>query len=231
MALKRFRIVLRADSHFRLMERPGDDPMTWNLNMMEPDDEMTAVSIRDEVMVRGKDLPVHVGLVIIVETGAHSLEEAVDKGEGDAAVALGLLSAAARAPTSNRRLLLAYDITPGERERRIRQWFWDTPLMVGKTAVPRPLFGDLFASFTDCADRKLAWRLSQSISWHQRALGEADAVARYVGLWIACEALEPAARALQGWRRGRLHVVSRAKGARGGGRRRRGCRERRLHSS
>jgi hypothetical protein len=115
MALKRFRIVLRADSHFRLMERPGDDPMTWNLNMMEPDDEMTAVSIRDEVMVRGKDLPVHVGLVIIVETGAHSLEEAVDKGEGDAAVALGLLSAAARAPTSNRRLLLAYDITPGRR--------------------------------------------------------------------------------------------------------------------
>jgi hypothetical protein len=42
----------------------------------------------------------------------------------------------------------------------------------------------------------VAWRLSQSISWHQRALGEADAVARYVGLWIACEALEPRLREL-----------------------------------
>jgi hypothetical protein len=108
----------------------------------------------------------------------------------DVAVALALLSAAARAPTSDRRLLLAYDITPGASERRIRQWFWETPIALGKTPVPQPVFGDLFKSFTECGDMKSGWRLSQSLSWHQRALGESDAAARFMGIWIACEALE-----------------------------------------
>jgi hypothetical protein len=198
VAAKRFRIVLRTDSHFRLMERAGDDPMTWNLNTRDPEGDETAISIRDEVEVRGQDVPVHTGLVIVVECSADSLEEGIDKAEGDAAVALGLLSAVARAPTANRRLLLGYDITPGQAERRIRQWFWETPFALGKTPVPQHVFGDLFKSFTKCSDRKLSWRLSQSVSWHQRALGEADAVARYMGLWIANEALEPRLRELFG---------------------------------
>lgn len=62
--------------------------------------------------------------------------------------------------------------------------------------LPQPLFGDLFESFTECTDEKLLWRLSQSIGWHQRALTEPDAVNRFMGLWIACEALEPRLREL-----------------------------------
>jgi hypothetical protein len=189
-AEKRFRIVLRTKSHFQLMERMGDDPMIWNVNTISPAGDEIAIWIRDEVKIRGQEVPVHVGLVIIVECGAGSLEEAVDEAEEDVAVALALLSAAARAPTSDRRLLLAYDITPGASERRIRQWFWETPIALGKTPVPQPVFGDLFKSFTECGDMKLGWRLSQSLSWHQRALGESDAVARFMGIWIACEALE-----------------------------------------
>lgn len=128
-ARKRFRVVLRTDSHFRLMERAGDDPMVWNVNSRRPDGEETAIALRDDVAIRGQDVPVHVGLVINVECSAASLEEAIEEAEHDAAVALALLSAAARAPTSNRRLEVAYDITPGTSERRIRQWFWETPFV------------------------------------------------------------------------------------------------------
>lgn len=191
---QRYRVVLRTDSHLRLMERPADDPVIWNLNTIHPGEGTTEVSVRDEVNVIGTDVPVHVGLVIVVDRNATSLEDAVEKAENDAAVTLALLSAGARAPTSNRRLLLAYDVTPGASSRRIRQWFWDTPFVLGKTSVPQPLFGDLFQSFTECTDEKLLWRLSQSISWHQRALTEPDAVNRFMGLWIACEALEPRLR-------------------------------------
>ena len=38
------------------------------------------------------------------------------------------------------------------------------------------------------------------MSWHQRALEETDAIARFMGLWIACEALEPRLRDLFGVR-------------------------------
>jgi Apea-like HEPN len=197
---QRFRLVLRTNSHVRLMERAGDDPKIWTLKTDHPQDGETDISIRDEMTRAGEDVPVHAGLVIVVDRNANSLEQAIEDSELEAARVLALLTAAGRAPTSQRRLLVAYEITPDARERRFRQWFWNTPFVLGKTPVPESVFGDLFQGFTGTSDTKMAWRLNQSLSWHQRALAETDAVARFVGLWIACEALEPRLRELFGVR-------------------------------
>jgi hypothetical protein len=187
---------MRAESHLRLMERPGDDARRWNLNLNDAVAGLIEISIFDEIEVRGEGVPVHVGVRVVVDRHSSDLDAAVAEAEHHAAVALALLSASARAPTDSRTLDLAYEITPDADVRQIRQWFWNTPIVVGKTPVPEALFGDLFTSFTECTDEKLLWRITQSISWHQRALAEADAVARFTGLWIACEALEPRLREL-----------------------------------
>jgi hypothetical protein len=199
-ATRRFRVVLHANSHLRLMERAADDPVIWTLKVTHPEQGETEISVRDEMTVAGDDVPVHVGLVIVVERNAISLEQGIEEAELEAARVLALLTAAGRAPTSDRRLLVAYDITPGANERRFRQWFWSTPFALGKTPVPQPVFGDLFQGFTSSGNKKMAWRLHQSLSWHQRALEETDAIARFMGLWIACEALEPRLRDLFGVR-------------------------------
>jgi hypothetical protein len=178
------------------MERPGDDPVVWRLKIAHPQEGETDISIRDQVTLAGDDVPVHAGLVVVVDRDADSLEQAIERAEVEAARILALLTAAGRAPTSERHLLVAYEITPGANERRFRQWFWDTPFALGKTPVPQVVFRDLFEGFTRGDDSKMRWRLNQSLSWHQRALAEADAVARFMGLWIACEALEPRLREL-----------------------------------
>src|SRR3954453_35634 len=109
---RRFSVVMRRESHLRLMERPGDDARRWNLNINHAVAGLIEISIFDEIEVRGEGVPVHVGVRVVVDRHSSDLDAAVAEAEHDAAVALALLSASARAPTDSRTLELAYEITP-----------------------------------------------------------------------------------------------------------------------
>lgn len=196
---RRFRVLFRAETYLRLMEKPGDPAGNWRL----PQRDATTgaeieIVVRDVIEVGGVggDLPIHQGVTLVVTRPASDLDEAIASAGSDATVALALMSGVARAPTAPPLPMLAYDVTPDESQRRIRQWFRETPIVLGKAIVPEALFGEFFQKFVECSDTKLLWRLTQSLSWHQRGLREADEFARFMALWIACEALEPRLREL-----------------------------------
>jgi len=184
----RLRLVCRADSQARLMEKPGDDSAIWNFRVLADDGEIE-ITIGDDVRV-ADGIPNHVGLVIQVDRDGADIATAVAAAQLDAEVALMMLSAVTRAPTGAAEPLVAYEVTDGVERRAFQQWF-RLPVMTGKVPASEQAFGELMPAYLAPSDQKLLWRLTQSMSWHRLALRAADSLMRFMQLWIACEALEP----------------------------------------
>jgi hypothetical protein len=187
-----FRFVCFADTHFRLMERPGDAPARWTLNFNEK--PPATVRARD-VVVTEDEIPWHRGLELEVDLAAADLQAAISSGTQWAETALTLLAAAGRAPASPAEPQVAYEITPGVREREFAQWYTDLPILLGKTPVAKDAFAALFnpllAGPPGTDDWRLTQRLMLSLSWHRLAMSETDPLTRFLVLWLAFEALTP----------------------------------------
>lgn len=177
--------------HSRLMERPGDEPVTWRLQYGDPADDPSAPEVlaRDVVDLQN-DVPTHIGFEIQVELDAETLQGAIDEAVALAETSLIFFSAAARAPLRSVQILLAYDITPGVEERAFAQWFPNLPVEVGKQPVPHEPFG-LFFTEIPKAEETLRERLVLSMSWHRLGVSQTSPIMRFLMLWIACEALTP----------------------------------------
>jgi hypothetical protein len=188
-----FRVVFTAETHFRLMKRPGDAPESWAFNFPEEAQPAT-VRVRDAVVTED-DVPWHRGLEIQVEVGADELAEAMRSAEQWAESVLTLLAAAGRAPSTSAEMQVAYEVTPNVREREFAQSYRDLPILVGKTPVPQEavsaLFEPLLAGPPGSQDWRLTQRIMLSLSWHRLAMSETDPLTRFLILWLAFEALNP----------------------------------------
>jgi hypothetical protein len=80
-----FRLVCRADSHARLMEKPGDEPAVWNLQIVAGGAQLD-ISVGDDVRVTG-GVPHHAGLLIQVDRPADDIDQAITAAINDAEVA------------------------------------------------------------------------------------------------------------------------------------------------
>jgi hypothetical protein len=184
-----FRLVCFADTHFRLMERPGDASARWTFNFNE--EPPATVRVRD-VVVTEDEIPWHRGLELEVDLAAADLQEAISSGVRWAETTLTLLAAAGRAPASPAEPHAAYEITPGVREREFAQWYADLPILLGKTPVVQDAFAALFnpilAGPPGTDDWRLTQRLMLSLSWHRLAMSETDSLTRFL---ILCSLLKP----------------------------------------
>ena len=175
------------------MEKPGDDPARWNFEINIPEGQVR-VSVRDRVELVN-DVPWHRGLEVQVDRPAPDIDAAVDAAIGDAETVLIMLAAAGRAPVGSVEPWVAYDITPGLAERDFVQWYYDVPIVVGKTPVKTAgfgkLWGALFIEGKGVSDQRLQWRVLQSMSLHRQALDETDPLTRFLILWLAFEGVGP----------------------------------------
>jgi hypothetical protein len=189
----RFKVVLKASSQLRLMEKAVGPAGSWLLNKNEPGEPQ--VRVLDDVLEEN-NIPWHRGMMFEVTLSADAIDQAVENARGEAEIAATLMAAAARAPVGPARPVLAVDVTPGLEDREFLQWIYGGPIIVGKTVVtPRafgafhdPLLGEGGAVTNN---RRLLERVLLSLSWYRFALDETDALTRFLHLWLAVEALEP----------------------------------------
>ena len=117
-------------------------------------------------------------LQLQVEITADDVLSAADAAKNWAESVLTLLTGAARAPAGPAELEVAYEITPGIREREFAQWYTDVPVLLGKTPVTREAFGALFEPLLvfdpGISDERLSHRMMLSVSWHRLAMAETD---------------------------------------------------------
>jgi hypothetical protein len=185
-----FRVVLFSESQVRLMERTGDEPMSWRLP--HEDSPVRLVVARD--VISADEVPRHLGLQYVVEVAAPDIEEAAERAHRFAESTAIMLSAAGRSPVGRVHVRLAYEITPNLAVRDFRQWYWDIPLPEGKRPVATEAFNALRTRTDELQspeDERLLWRTVMSLSWFRQAAQESDALFRFLKLWIAFEALEP----------------------------------------
>ena len=186
----RYRVLFRAQSHLRLVERPDDAPFRWLLPINQGSGSETLTEVVD-VIEEQSGVPVHLGLEVQVELDAASIDEAVEAARAQAETTLIFLASSARAPVGPATEFLAYEVTRGVEERALIQWFSDIPITLGHAVVPQELFGQLFERVFTSQDERLQWRLGLSFSWYRAALDEADALTRFLHLWIGFEAVGP----------------------------------------
>ncbi len=127
---------------------------------------------------------------------APTIDEAVEAARGEAEATAILMAAAARAPIGPTRPVLAVDVTPGIEERPFLQWVYGGAIVIGKTVVTPEAFGVFHGALLEpgspgITDRRLLERVLLSLSWYRLALGETDALTRFMHMWLAVEALEP----------------------------------------
>jgi hypothetical protein len=174
------------------MKKAGERPNSWRLPYTSGEARM--VTVRDLVQIE-QGLPRHLGFEYSVELEAPGVDQAAAAGKRWAETVAFMLSSATRAPVGRLHLQLAYEITPGIRERDFRQWFWDPPIPVSKPSVNRVAFGELRERIDqlagDEANEKLVWRTVLSMSWFRQGLDETDPIFRFHKLMVAVEALNP----------------------------------------
>jgi hypothetical protein len=178
-------VVLRATGYVKLMEKLGHAPATWQYTIKEPRGDVEIVL--EDVVTTGAIS--HAGIQINVDLPADSRSEGVDEATRYAEVALTVLSAAGRAVTTSAQPVLAFESTPGKKEREFVQWYWDVPIPTPKTSAPTAIFGRLMDGLITETDEKRVARVALSMSWHRRAVGEQEPTTRFLMLWIALEAV------------------------------------------
>lgn len=189
----RYTVVLKSASQLRLMDKTVGRPGLWLLNREAPDD--TEVRVRDDVLEEN-EIPWHRGMMFEVTCEAPTIDDATEAARGEAEATATLMAAAARAPIGPARPVLAVDVTPGIEDRSFLQWVYGGAVVVGKTVVTPPAFGAFHGALLErgspgTTDRRLLERALLSLSWYRLALGETDALTRFMHLWLAVEAMEP----------------------------------------
>ena len=189
----RYTVVLKSASQLRLMDKTVGRPGFWLLNREAPDH--TEVRVRDDVLEED-DIPWHRGVMFEVNCEAPTIDDATKAARGEAEATATLMAAAARAPVGPARPVLAVDVTPGIEDRSFLQWVYGGAIVVGKTVVTPQAFGAFHGSLLEAGslgttDQRLLDRALLSLSWYRLALGETDALTRFMHLWLAVEAMEP----------------------------------------
>jgi len=139
------------------------------------------------------EINLHIGLGIIVDLKANSVEEATETSKNFAETLLNLVSFSALASCDSARLVSLIDIVDREPYsfRHYVYPFDDQEIIGSLRIVDETLFGIIFEAYDKSSDQQ---RIVRALSWLRKGIGEENRVNEFISYWVGLEVTKPILR-------------------------------------